>query len=545
MMVQKTHPRAAGWWLALFFVALAVLGLATTADYGQPWDEPWEQDILRMNLNQYAAVLGNSTRLELRSTMQGPESGLIADSIEKDHGECAYYPVAWLVTNNGLTDVARMYLWHGWTWLLFMTGAAALWLICRRIGLGRLLSCAATLMLFLTPRFFAEGHYNNKDIVLFTLTLLTVWQGLRLMDQPNIPRALLFALFGAATANTKVIGVALWGLIALFALGYLLRKKRMNRRAWCAVGVCIVSFCAFYALLTPAMWSDPLGYLLYTFKNATAFTRWENHLLFRGVIYRLELGDVLPRFYLPYMIVSTTPYWILLLFAVGLGCTCYRLIRQRRAAFEDRTTVALTLCMLLWLIPLLVAILTRATVYNGWRHFYFLYAPMLVIAAYGLLRIAQVLRNHRTGRMLCTATPSVCMAVTGVSMAIAHPFEYVYYGPLTTSPALAHYVELDYWNVSALNTLQALLQSTSGTVRITGAEVWSQTGLEAAAPLLSAEDQARVTLLPQADATADYVLSNRTYAELSAWSPEPGMSVVAQSSAYGTPLMTIFQRVAP
>ena len=42
------------------------------------------------------------------------------------------------------------------------------------------------------------------------------------------------------------------------------------------------------------------------------------------------------------------------------------------------------LCSLLWLLPLGAAVLAHATVYNGWRHFYFLYGPMLVLAAYGL-----------------------------------------------------------------------------------------------------------------------------------------------------------------
>jgi len=41
-------------------LALTALGLITSAAYGQPWDEPWEQDILCMNLNQYAQTLGIS-----------------------------------------------------------------------------------------------------------------------------------------------------------------------------------------------------------------------------------------------------------------------------------------------------------------------------------------------------------------------------------------------------------------------------------------------------------------------------------------------------
>ena len=194
------------WPVALFFGLLLALGIFTGADYGQPWDEPWEQDILRMNGNQYAAALGFSGRYALTSTMQGPESGLIADSVERDHGECAYYPLLWLMDGAGLTDAQRMVVWHTATWLWFMAGAGALWLIARRLSLSRVLSGATVLLLVFTPRMFAEGHYNNKDMVLLSLTLLTLWLALRLMEKPGVARALLFSLAGAAAANTKIVG---------------------------------------------------------------------------------------------------------------------------------------------------------------------------------------------------------------------------------------------------------------------------------------------------------------------------------------------------
>ena len=47
-------PRAAKIAVCLFFAAFLTLGLVTAADYGQPWDEQDEMDILRMNLWEYA-----------------------------------------------------------------------------------------------------------------------------------------------------------------------------------------------------------------------------------------------------------------------------------------------------------------------------------------------------------------------------------------------------------------------------------------------------------------------------------------------------------
>ena len=89
MQANRTAKRGTGWLVALFFGALLALGVLTAADYGQPWDEPWEQDILRLNGNQYAHYLGMDSRMALTSSMPGPESGLIADSVERDHGQSA------------------------------------------------------------------------------------------------------------------------------------------------------------------------------------------------------------------------------------------------------------------------------------------------------------------------------------------------------------------------------------------------------------------------------------------------------------------------
>ena len=57
-MSKRISARFSTALVALFFAALTLLGLATSFGYGQPWDEGSEQDILRMNLNQYAKAMG-------------------------------------------------------------------------------------------------------------------------------------------------------------------------------------------------------------------------------------------------------------------------------------------------------------------------------------------------------------------------------------------------------------------------------------------------------------------------------------------------------
>ncbi len=529
---------------ALFFALLLMVGLLTAADYGQPWDEPWEQDILRMNLNQYASALGLQERITLTSSMDAPDTGLIADSEEKDHGECAYYPFFWLVTQPSLSAATRMTLWHMATWLWFVAGAGALWLIARRMGLSRLLSSIAALLLVLTPRMFAEGHYNNKDMVLLSLVLILIWLMLRLMEKPSLWRGLWFSLAGAVAANTKIIGLFVWGLCALFALVHVCVTSRMKKSTWLTALGTFVSFIALYALLTPALWADPAAYLKYVIANAANFSRWQNNVLFRGVIFRLRYTR-LPWYYLPYMILVTTPLWLLGLLAIGQIFAAVHLLRSGAKTFRNPANVLLGLCTVLWLAPLLFAMVGHPTLYNGWRHFYFLYGPMLVLAVYGIQRLGQMLSSTRHSKMLRRVGAgllAVCLAVSGSQIALAHPNQYTYYNALVRGKDLPEYLELDYWNVSVLPTLESLLAASQSTqpVTIAGAEYWSQTGLESAYALLPIEKQARILLLPMEDVTADYILSNRTYAVLGNWRTGGTLPIAVKTESFGQTLCTIY-----
>ncbi len=525
----------------LFFLALLALGLCTAADYGQPWDEPWEQDILRLNYNQFAELFGSDERLAMVSSIDVPAGGLIENSIEKDHGICAYYPLFPLVSNPAVAPLQRMTLWHMYTWLWFVLGAAALFGIARGFGLSTAGSCAAALFLVLTPRFFAQGHYNNKDMILVSLVLLLLYCTMKLVDRPTALRALPFAAVGAMAANTKIIGLFLYGLCALAVFVPMLRKRGFAQGRWAAALIAVPGFLALWLALTPAAWNDPLGFLTYSLKNAVGFSRWDHYVLFRGTVYHLAQTR-LPRDYLPYMIAVTTPLWLLLLMGAGQVFALRDLLRVRKQPLPKTTAWMLTVCTAAWAVPLLFVVIGRPTLYNGWRHYYFLGAPLLCLAAYGLKRGADFLRGRckPVFRRIAAAALAIVMTATGVFMALNHPMQYTYYNALLAGRDVPQYMELDYWNVSVLPALRNLLRVTDGEFTVTGADYWSQYGLEAAFALLAPDEQTRVGVLAQGSANAGYVLSNPMYRHFSHWSPA-GRSLYVSAEGYGWPICEIYR----
>lgn len=154
--------------VALFFAVLALVGLSAGADYGLPCDEPTEQIILQENMLEYALRLFGEDSAPAQWYLSRGITP-ISQSIERDHGQCAYYLAAALLPLQDAQPDRVMVLWHAYTWVWFMLGVAAVYGFCREAKLSRPVSCGGMLLLYLCPRFFAEGHYNSKDMVLLTL----------------------------------------------------------------------------------------------------------------------------------------------------------------------------------------------------------------------------------------------------------------------------------------------------------------------------------------------------------------------------------------
>ena len=522
--------------VVLFMLALTAVGLFTAQDYGMPIDEPAEQTILRENLNEYALTFWGEDRADLR-LWDGQDAGRISQSAERDHGQSAYYLAAPLLTLSKTAPDRLMTLWHQYTWLWFMVGVLSLYGLMRGLGLGRTLACATALLLYLSPRFFAEGHYNNKDIVLLSLTLATLASGAWVMKRLTFPRALLFSLAGAMATNTKIVGVFAWGLCGLAMLWRLASTRSFHKRS-VSIAVCaVVAYVAFYALLTPALWADPPGYLRYVLGNASSFSRWTGVVLFRGEIYNPTRGLPLPRSYLPVTVLLTLPVAYLLLAAIGQGKALWQCLRG------DANTPMLCTLTLLWLVPCAYVVLARPLLYNGWRHFYFIYAGIAAMGGLGLQAIATALRRRRTLKTIAAVVLSGLFAFQAWGIASNHPYQFSYYNPLAGKVAEAY--ELDYWEVSAVNAMRMLNQTESKAgvfpILIGARDEMSRFGLENSYGRLSASE--RSTLAFTKDQNAPYLYANATYATLYQAPAPEGYETLFTLESYGNSICTVYRRL--
>lgn len=521
--------------VALLFLAILALGLCTAGDYGVYCDELSEQVILQENLKEYALRLGMEEAAAYYDRL-GVQR--ITQSAEIDHGQAAFYPLAWALPLCESDPATLHLLWHGYAWLLFTLGLAGMYLLLRELGLRRWTALAGMLTMLLSPRFFAEGHYNNKDVALLVFAIWCFLLALRLWKRPVPLRGALFSLAGALAANTKVVGLLIWGFLGLGAVICLTAGRRWNRRAVWASLTTLGVFCAAYVLLTPAMWNDPAEYLRYLLQNASGFTRWTGVVLFRGVLFDHQTNP-LPRYYLPATAFLTTPLYFFPLAAAGQLAAFARWKKAPGKLLREPESLLLLCATLLWALFMGYVVLRRPLIYNGWRHFYFLYASFGLLAAYGLQALAD---RWNAGTVAVLA--AVCLTVSAAGIAANHPYQYAYYNPLAPADA-EETMELDYWDVSTVNALRALLSSgeRNGALPaiVSGTDDMSQFGLDTGLSALTAEEKARLTVTSQ-QPDAPYLFSNTTYGRIYATQPPEGYRELFSLRSYGRRLCTVYER---
>jgi len=524
-----------------FFIVLFLAGLITCGDYGLPCDEPAEQVILRENMKEYALQIGGMENEAVRY-YDSLNIRRISESIERDHGQCAYYMATPILQ---VSDGAlRTTLWHGYTWLWFMAGVIAIYGFGREMGFGRITACAAALLLYLSPRLFAEGHYNNKDMVLLSLVLLTLWTGLRLLKKQTLFRGVLFSLAGAMAANTKIVGILPWVLTALGAVIFLSARKAWTSRLLAVALGTAFSFLACYVLLTPALWPNPLAFFVHALQNASGFSRWTGVVLFRGTVFDHPVNP-LPRYYLPYMMLVTLPLYTLPLAVLGQGAAILRVMRQRLSVLKDEKTIMLLTLTLSWFIPLGFAAVARPLVYNGWRHFYFVFAGLVLLAGYGLQMLIKTVCHKLSGswaRLAGAVLLCCCFAIPAIQIIMNHPFQYGYYNILCRRTA-ATQMELDYWDVSTVNAMKLLCEAQrneSLPLQLGSRDEMSFFGVRHGYEVLPTNMRANLEI--REDENAPYLFYNTTYALIYGITPPQGYHELLTIHSFGNALCTIYER---
>ena len=460
MKITQKRLSTLCFWLAV--VAMLVVGRYTYQDYGMAIDEHWERKTAVLN---YEHVVETLTDIEVEHSYEED----LSEYRERYYGAALQMP---MVLVEHLTDFTMplrdsFLLRHLYTFVLCAGGWMCFYLFCKKVFNNRWLALLGMLMVTLYPRFWGEQFTNIKDMP-FTATCCAALLGTALcLDHEGKWRyEILCAFLYALCANTRFIGFMFPALL----FGYRLIRdlwlegipkgegKRWLVRNLLRYATQLVLMMGFYIVLSPGSWSNPWKFLVEVFATFSNYSTWSGQVLFLGTWYP---GNQLPWYYLLTWILLSSPLWylaLMLLGAVDAGREIAVLAKSKRLAryLLDEYRY-LVLCGVVALIPIVTPIFKEVTLYNAWRHIYYVFPALVVVALFGFRSLWRLLKNRRALRRLLAGLACVLLLYQVGWTAVNHPFEKVYFNAIGRQ--FADGLDRDYWYETDYHQLQRILRN--------------------------------------------------------------------------------------
>ena len=331
---------------------------------------------------------------------------------------------------------------HLYTFALFALSAVFFYFICRDLFGGKWYGLLGVGILVISPRILTEAFYNIKDIIFLSIFIINVYFCLCFMKGRTWKRALGLALTTALCVNARIIGaMAIVFCLAILLVQQIKNKVGVREYIW-IFGTGFLSI-LFYIAVTPFLWENPAAGIWETLRTFTDFTRYGGDVYYMGNVFP---ASDLPWHYLPVCMLATIPLGYSLLAAAGVFSTIGR---------GKKNGPASVFLLLLLVVPVAYAVFCRPTLYNMWRHMYFLY-PLLALQAVGGIRFLWK-RKRRWVKGAATVLAALSLGFTAVWLVFNSPYGYVYFNPAARLVAETWF-EKDYWGLSTAEMAKKIFE---------------------------------------------------------------------------------------
>ena len=373
------------------------------------------------------------------------------------------------VLHHWLPSVPILYLRHFFNALLGALMMVFTGLLTVRISRSWMAGIVGLLFIFFSPRIFGESMNNPKDIPFAAGFVIGIYFLVAfLQDFPRFAWRQCIGLmlgWGLAFGVRSAGGILLLAYIFLFtALYYMLHpafrqmlKENANKNRNRALLVLSVALIGGY-IIGLACWpwglQSPISHPIEALQGMT--NREINiRTIFEGKFY---FSQHMPWYYELKWICISNP--LVVLFGLALFFILILQIKKRLGLF----TVILVLFGAFF--PLLYMMYKHSTVYDTWRHVFFVYPFWVIGGALGWAAIGDFLNEKLANkeapvkpRFIWPAIAIIGLLPTMLWTYSAHPNQYVYFNEFTGGirGAFGNY-ELDYYENSGLQDAQWIMQ---------------------------------------------------------------------------------------
>lgn len=419
--------------VALFFVLFLIYGCAVVKDYGLSVDELQERT---SSLVTYKYLVPSVSDI-ITDTVNFANIAPLSEWVDRYYGVTMQLPTVLIEHLTGFTMPMGqvMLVRHLYVFLLFFSASIFFYFTSKKLTKNNYFALLGTAIFILCPRILAHSFFNIKDSVFISMFTINLYYAVCFMENPQWKKIPGLAVSTALCVNTRIVGAVIIAVCLSIVCIRSIVEKNIKRLLPIAASGGILSIIVYIAV-TPVTWSNPIIEIINIYKTFSNYTTWPGSCYYLGGYIK---ATELPWHYLPVWIFATVPLLYLLPAAWGaIGCMKKKIQWNR---------IFLTLIVLL---PVVYVIFNRPVLYNGWRHFYFIWTPIALLALHGLIDIWKKLTNSKL-RILPWAYIGIAVLFIVIRIGIYHPYEWAYFNPWIEEYAEKS-MEKDYWAVSTMNS---------------------------------------------------------------------------------------------
>ena len=412
----------------VFFIGYFLIGCFAYSDYGISTDEEVQRFVIG-GANYIFIETGNEKELLANDgKYHGPAFELLLYGAEK-------------VLN--ITEEKSCYLLrHFITFLCFYISLICFYLLSLKVFKCHFAALLSVLILSVSPRIFAESFYNSKDLAMLCFCIISTYTMFLFVEKQSILTALLHAVCCGFAFDIRVMAI----LIPVATFYLLLFQKKKN--------VLPIILYVFYLVLSvivfwPVLWLGPVYHIGEAFKQMSNYPG-NGTVLYMG---KFVPTQNIPWHYLPVWIGITTPVYYIVLFITGL------IFLLRNTLNNFKSTAPFHVFLFVFVVPIAAVIILHSTVYDSWRHIYFVYPFFVLIVVYGFIQVIYTLKNKLI-RTVFVGASLISLVSVCLIMFKHHPHQNVYFNVLAGNNIRENY-DMDYWGLSYKQGLDFILKNDS------------------------------------------------------------------------------------
>jgi hypothetical protein len=426
-----------GIWILL--TTFLIVGIVTYKKYGVSCDEQQQRLIGTVNWNYISGL--DDALLDFGDRYYGPLWEMVLLGFEK------------ALNVVELKDI--FYLRHFLGNLLFIISGLFFFYIIKTIVNNRIISLIFTLIYLTQPELYAHSFFNSKDIVFMSFMVITAffWLNQSKKQETWCKYRILFFVLAGLTASLRLIG-GVW--IVLYSVTILLDKKSIFKsiNKYSITYLSIFSLSLFVAW--PVLWQNPFKGFYWGIFTMLHFG-FGDLQLFDG---KWFLANELPWYYIPkYLFLKNSE--ILVLSSCFLFFNIIRFKKAHYKAFLNPKD----LMIYFWILfPLVLVIFANSTLYNGWRHFYFIFPFVLFLLSKWFKYIT----------LSFSFFFPLLLSIVGIHQIFIiiklFPNSHLYFNNFSGNSVYKKY-EMDYWGLTFNDAYHWIMTQEEGKVTVYNREV--------------------------------------------------------------------------